>query len=107
MTDQLSSDLASLRINRDVPTPPSPVRRAVVPVLVIGNSADDACTPSHTQRLFDCVSQTAPSLHIVKGATHYYAGQPDKLAEATGVVTGWLERHGFAGLPVLHAADRS
>ena len=36
MTDQLSSDLASLRINRDVPTPPSPVRRAVVPVLVIG-----------------------------------------------------------------------
>jgi len=36
VNDQLSSDLASLRINRDAPTPPSPLRRAVVPVLVLG-----------------------------------------------------------------------
>ncbi|CAN5912006.1 efflux RND transporter periplasmic adaptor subunit [soil metagenome] len=35
MTDQLSSDLASLRINRDAPTPPSPIRRALVPVIVL------------------------------------------------------------------------
>ena len=28
-------------------------RRISVPVLVIGNSADDACTPSHTERLYD------------------------------------------------------
>ena len=35
MTDQLSSDLASLRINRDAPTPPSPIRRAIVPVIVL------------------------------------------------------------------------
>ena len=64
--------------------------RIAVPVLVIGNSADDACTPSHTQRLYDCVAQTDRSLHVVTGATHYYAGQPDKLAEATNVITGWL-----------------
>jgi RND family efflux transporter MFP subunit len=36
VSDQLSSDLASLRIERDAPTGPSPVRRAVVPLLVIG-----------------------------------------------------------------------
>jgi RND family efflux transporter MFP subunit len=36
VSDQLSSDLASLRINRDAPTPPSPVRRALVPLLVVG-----------------------------------------------------------------------
>ena len=70
--------------------------RISVPVLVVGNSADDACTPSHTQRLFDCVAQVSPALHIVQGATHYYAGQPDKLAEATGVVTGWLSGKSLA-----------
>jgi pimeloyl-ACP methyl ester carboxylesterase len=69
--------------------------RISVPVLVIGNSADDACTPSHTQRLFDCVAQVKPALHVVEGASHYYAGQPDKLAEATRVVTDWLALRGF------------
>ncbi|MFZ4688062.1 MAG: alpha/beta hydrolase [Polymorphobacter sp.] len=64
-----------------------------VPVLVIGNSADDACTPSHTQRLYDCVAQAPRELHIVAGATHYYAFQPDKLAEAVATVTRWLDRN--------------
>jgi pimeloyl-ACP methyl ester carboxylesterase len=68
-----------------------------VPVLVVGNTADDACTPSHTQRLFDCVA-AAPSRerHDVVGATHYYAFQPQHLATAAGIVTGWLGRHGLA-----------
>ncbi|MBX3207506.1 MAG: efflux RND transporter periplasmic adaptor subunit [Labilithrix sp.] len=35
MPDQLSSDLASLRIDRDAPRPPSALRRLVVPVLVV------------------------------------------------------------------------
>jgi pimeloyl-ACP methyl ester carboxylesterase len=69
--------------------------RISVPVLVIGNSADDACTPSHTERLYACVAQVERELHIVQGATHYYAFQPDKLAEAAGVVKDWLVRRGF------------
>jgi pimeloyl-ACP methyl ester carboxylesterase len=69
--------------------------RISVPVLVVGNSADDACTPSHTQRLYDCVAQVPRELHVVQGATHYYAFQPDKLAEAAGVVKDWLVRRGF------------
>ncbi len=36
MTDQLSSDLASLRINRDAPPTPSPFRKLIVPGLVVG-----------------------------------------------------------------------
>lgn len=71
-------------------------RRISVPVLVIGNSADDACTPSHTQRLYDAVAQVPRELRIVEGATHYYAFQPDKLAEAAGLVKDWLARQGFA-----------
>jgi RND family efflux transporter MFP subunit len=34
--DQLSSDLASLRIDRNAPQPPSVLRRLIVPVLVLG-----------------------------------------------------------------------
>ncbi len=59
-----------------------------MPVLVVGNSADDACTPSHTTRLFEAVNHKQKRLHIVQGATHYYSG-PDgakHLAEASGVI---------------------
>ncbi len=70
--------------------------RISVPVLVIGNSADDACTPSHTNRLYDCVAQVDRQLHVVEGATHYYAFQPDKLAEATQAVQNWLVVRGFS-----------
>jgi HlyD family secretion protein len=39
VNDQLSSDLASLRINRDGPAPPSVLKRAIVPVLVVAGIA--------------------------------------------------------------------
>jgi pimeloyl-ACP methyl ester carboxylesterase len=67
--------------------------RIRLPVLVVGNTADDACTPSHTRRLFDCVENaTSRELHEVKGATHYYAFQPEHLKQAAGIVTDWLGR---------------
>lgn len=70
--------------------------RITVPVLVIGNTADDACTPSHTQRLYDCVPNAASrERHDVQGATHYYAFQPEHLKTAAGIITGWLGRQGF------------
>jgi pimeloyl-ACP methyl ester carboxylesterase len=70
--------------------------RIRVPVLVVGNTADDACTPSHTQRLFDCVvNASSRERHDVQGATHYYAFQPDHLKQAAGIVTGWLSAQVF------------
>ena len=70
-----------------------------MPALVIGNLADDACTPSHTRRLFEAIGHPDKEMHEIHGATHYYAGpdQRDKLREAVNIVTGWLERHDFAG----------
>jgi len=44
------------------------------PVLVVGNTADDACTPSHTHRLFAAVPHDRKRLREVRGATHYYTG---------------------------------
>jgi alpha-beta hydrolase superfamily lysophospholipase len=69
-----------------------------VPTLVIGNLADDACTPSHTQRLFSAIGHPDKEMHEIPGANHYYSGpdQRDKLREAVGVCTDWLRRHGFS-----------
>lgn len=65
-----------------------------VPVLVVGNSADDACTPSHTARLFDAVEHDRKELYVVDGATHYYTGPKGRehMSEAIGVIGEFLTR---------------
>ena len=72
-----------------------------VPALVIGNLADDACTPSHTRRLFEAIGHPDKEIYEIPGATHYYAGpdQRDKLRHAVEIVTDWLRRHAFTGTP--------
>jgi len=74
-------------------------RDIAVPALVIGNLADDACTPSHTRRLFGAIGHPDKEMYEIHGATHYYAGvdQRDKLREAVNIVTDWLKRHDFVG----------
>ncbi|MFS3130216.1 alpha/beta fold hydrolase [Nocardioides sp. Bht2] len=69
-----------------------------VPTLVIGNSADDACTPSHTQRLYDAVGHPDKQMRTIEGATHYYSGaaQVGHLNEAVEVITEWLAARGWA-----------
>lgn len=69
-----------------------------VPTLVIGNSADDACTPSHTKRLFDAVGHEDKTLHTIEGATHYYSG-PDQvphLNQAVDIITKWMGDRSWA-----------
>jgi pimeloyl-ACP methyl ester carboxylesterase len=64
-----------------------------IPALVVGNTADDACTPSHTQRLFDGVGHDNKRLHVVEGATHYYTG-PDgfkHMGEAIGAIESFID----------------
>ena len=63
------------------------------PVLVVGNTADDACTPSHTHRLYGAIPHDRKRLHEVQGATHYYTGQNGRrhLAEAIGVIGDFLD----------------
>ena len=69
-----------------------------VPALVIGNLAGDACTPSHTHRLFEAIGHPDKEMRQIPGANHYYAGadQRDTRREAVGIVTDWLHRHGFS-----------
>lgn len=73
-------------------------RDVSVPVLVIGNSADDACTPSHAHRLYDAIGHDDKERYEIAGATHYYsgAGQKPILGAAVAIITEWLVRHDLA-----------
>jgi alpha-beta hydrolase superfamily lysophospholipase len=64
--------------------------RISVPVLVVGNTADDGITPEHTHRLFDAVPHDRKTLKWIEGANHYYFGQKDKAAEAAQTCADWL-----------------
>jgi pimeloyl-ACP methyl ester carboxylesterase len=65
------------------------------PVLVINNTADLACTPSHAARLFEAVASKDKQYVDVKNADHYYIERPDLLPQAVAAVGGWLDAHGF------------
>lgn len=69
--------------------------RISCPVLVVNNTADLACTPSHAQRLFDAVASADKSLVHIEGADHYYAERPDLLPRATAAIGEWLDARGF------------
>lgn len=72
---------------------PRCIARVKVPVLVIGNLADDAATPSHTHRLYDAISHDDKELLEIPDATHYYIGQKDKLAVAVSRIGDWARAH--------------
>lgn len=69
--------------------------RISVPVLVIVNSADDACPPSHPNDFFGAIGHERKELHTIQGADHYFsggAGSRAHLDEAVHHVRGWLDR---------------
>ncbi|MEM8615707.1 MAG: alpha/beta hydrolase [Pseudomonadota bacterium] len=69
--------------------------RITCPVLVINNTADLACTPSHAHRLYEAVGHDDKELQDVKDADHYYIERPDLLPEAVRLCSDWMVRKGF------------
>ena len=65
-------------------------KRVSVPLLVIENTADDAVPQSHPSRLFEAAGSPDKRFERIHGATHYYAGQPELLQEATLQIRDWL-----------------
>jgi pimeloyl-ACP methyl ester carboxylesterase len=62
------------------------------PVLVVTNSADDACPPSHQQEFFAKVASHSKVAAEIKGANHYFSGGGDQrgyLDEAVDSVLAW------------------
>ena len=74
-------------------------RDVAVPTLVIGNLADDACTPSHTRRLYEAIGHPDKEMHEIPDANHYSTGpaQRETLRKAVSLITDWLARHGLSG----------
>ena len=69
--------------------------QVTIPALVINNTADLACTPSHAQRLFDALGSSNKTHMNIKGADHYYIERRDLLSEAVAHVNDWLKSRDF------------
>lgn len=65
--------------------------RMNAPLLVIEGSADDGVPQPDSRRIFESAASEDKEMHVIKGATHYYANQPEQIAEATSLVRTWLE----------------
>jgi alpha-beta hydrolase superfamily lysophospholipase len=65
-------------------------KRMRAPLLVIENSADDAVPRTHPTMLYEAAASPDKTFRVINGATHYYAGQPKLLQQATELIRGWL-----------------
>jgi len=65
------------------------------PVLVINNTADLACTPSHAHRLYAALASSDKQYRDIAGADHYYIERPDLLPLAVREIMEWVNGHGF------------
>lgn len=69
--------------------------RVSCPIMVISNSADLACTPSHARRLFDAAGSADKQIRTIAGADHYYIERRDLLPVAVAEIRSWLDGRGF------------
>ena len=63
-----------------------------VPLLAIENSADDAVPQPHARIIHDAAASRDKTFHVIKGATHYYQGQPECLKHAVELCVGWVAK---------------
>jgi pimeloyl-ACP methyl ester carboxylesterase len=73
--------------------------RLSVPILILVNTADDACPTTHTDAIYAAVPHADKELVRIVGANHYYSGpgQRDHLQTAIATMEDWVTRHDFAG----------
>jgi pimeloyl-ACP methyl ester carboxylesterase len=71
---------------------PKCARSISVPLLAIENSADDAVPQPHARIIHDAAASTDKTFRVIKGATHYYQGQPELLQQAVDLCVGWMDK---------------
>ena len=71
------------------------VRTVGAPLLAIENSADDAVPQPHTGIIYRAAGSADKSMKVIKGGSHYYLGQKEKLQEAADTCLDWLGARGF------------
>jgi len=65
------------------------------PVLLIENTADEAVPATHNPAIFAALATPDKEYLQLKGATHYYLGQPELLARCIHAVIDWSQRKGL------------
>lgn len=70
-------------------------RGVTVPLLAVENSADDAVPQPHTGIIYENAASKDKTMHVIKGATHYYKGQPELLKEAVDTAWNWMAARNF------------
>jgi|TARA_R100000501_G_scaffold17919_1_gene34927 pimeloyl-ACP methyl ester carboxylesterase len=65
------------------------------PVLQIENTADEAVPATHNPAIRDALATPDKEYLSLKGATHYYVGQPEHLKKCIDTVIDWSERKGL------------
>ncbi len=68
------------------------------PLLVIENTADEACPATDPIAIFEAAISKDKTFAQIRGATHYYQGQPEKLAEAVRLVLHWMAEREYIEL---------
>ena len=86
---QWSYDLS----NAKGPMNAAKIRRT--PVLQIENTADEAVPSTHNPAIQDALATPDKEYLSLKGATHYYLGQPELLARCIDTVIDWSRRKGL------------
>ena len=66
-----------------------------VPLLAIEHSADDAVPQPDMHQIYDACASADKQFHCLKGATHYFKGQPEHLGEAVRLITTWARARQF------------
>jgi pimeloyl-ACP methyl ester carboxylesterase len=66
-----------------------------VPFLAIENTADDGAPAQHMKEVAAACRSPDKEYAVVRGANHYYAGQPELLLEACQITQRFLQKRGL------------
>lgn len=87
----LRSWLSQWSIDHSRADGPTCARSITVPLLAIEHSADDAVPQPDVRRMFDAYAGTRKEFHCIEGASHYFKGQPEQLAQAVRHISRWTQ----------------
>lgn len=65
--------------------------RVTVPMLALEHSADDAVPQPDVGAMFAACASEDKSMSVIRGANHYFKGQPEHLADAVRQITDWTQ----------------
>lgn len=70
-------------------------RQVTAPLLAIEHSADDAVPQPDTTLMFQACVSADKTFHCIKGANHYFKGQPEHLTSSVQLITSWTAHRGW------------